>query len=72
MSAESVVQALSELFSAYGADGNDRRAAKDVGEKLVKLGMQVAAGNAEALATRIREDVARYARIIKQTGIRAD
>lgn len=44
----------------------------DVREKLVKLGMQVAAGNAEALATRIREDVARYARIIKQTGIRAD
>ncbi len=42
----------------------------EVSDKLARLGMPVAAGNADALAARIRDDLARYGPIVKKAGVR--
>ena len=60
------------LIAKLNADLNRALKHSDVQERMVSLGLDSAGGTPEAFAGFVKEDIARWARIIKEAGIRAE
>jgi tripartite-type tricarboxylate transporter receptor subunit TctC len=60
------------LIAKLHADITRTLTAPDVRDKLVTLGFELVGGTPDAFATLIRNDVARFGKLIKAAGIRAE
>ena len=61
-----------EIVAKLHADITRTLGARDVQEKLVALGFDLVGGNSDEFAVLIRNDIARLAKLIKDSGIHAD
>lgn len=61
-----------EIVAKLHADITRTLGARDVQEKLVALGFDLVGGNSDDFAVLIRNDIARLAKLIKDSGIHAD
>jgi len=61
-----------ELIVKLHADITRTLAASEVRDKLVTLGFDLVGGTPEAFATLIRNDIARFGKLIKAAGIKAE